>query len=449
MKFYAPHPASKGGTRARPAFIDGPEFALFLNGLPDATAFLELDGRIRLVNVAFERLLATGRAGLLGTDLTRHGRNGEDLLLGAATALARLQRFEGRGAIAGQPNTRAMLQVLRSGEGTPYGALLVLTPPERGTAPLGGTFRFLTEQNPPDAGPVLSPAHASAEARALRALTQASPLLVTGETGTGKTAFIRRIAGADPDRPLVHVACTSLTEANFTAEMQGQDHAPGGRRAGLIEAASGGTLCLDHVEDLTLPLQARLLALLDADSFRPFADGGTVRLVTATVVDLSALVAKGAFRADLFHRIAAVRVTLPALRDEPDMIPALTQRIMARINLHRHPPLSLSPAFTQLLLGHDYPGNIRELENILAHAATTSGAQATAEDFTTPPRPAAMARPAGTDLRSQVQAFEEGLIADALASHRSKRSAAKALGIDVATLIRKTGRARHSTPNKE
>ncbi|MTH79749.1 sigma-54-dependent Fis family transcriptional regulator [Paracoccus aestuariivivens] len=442
MKFYSPSAPKNGNGRARPAFIDGSEFALFLNGLPNATAFLELDGRIRLVNVAFERLLSISRAGLLGTDLTRYGRTGDDLLQGVATALTRLQRFEGRGKVAGQANVSGMLSILRSAEGTPYGALLVLTPADLATGNSGGTFRFLAEERAAiGSDHVASPAHTDAERRARKALAEGFPLLVAGETGTGKTAFIRRLAGSASDRPLVHVICGSLTEANFTTEMLGQD-GPTGRRQGLVEAASKGTLFLDHIDDLAPALQARLLAVLENAP-----ELGGARLVSAASCDLGALVAKGGFRADLFYRIAAVKVTLPSLRDEPDMISALTDGLLARINRRRSPALSLSPAFRQQLLNYDFPGNIRELENILAHASASAERQATSEDFVTPP--GLPIQPSDGDLRSQVQSFEDAVIREALSHHKSKRSAAKALGIDVATLIRKTGRSRTTNTDKE
>lgn len=461
MKFYPAQRADRPGTfRSRPVFLDDPGFALFLNALPDAVALVERDGRIRMVNLAFERLVAASRADLLGTELSRLARSCGEIMRDTAAALARLQRHQGEFITPSGKPASLGLTLLRSGDGPPYAGLLVLREQAAGGAER--EFRFATAKA--GAGDlVFEGEYKVVRDQARKALAAGLATLVLGETGTGKTALISHLLGNDPTFPLVHVPCRQLTEQNFDRDMFGGLPAPGAEAwsRGYLAQAEGGTLFLDGVDDLSPALQARVLAMLEAPgawrgpapAVRPLAlalVATSSRPLDATGPDLPP------FRADLRFRLSGATLHLPALRDEPVLREAVMQRLLSRLNARRDRPLSLSPSFLARMRAHDFPGNIRELENIVGQAGVLAETTATAEHFTaqsSPPDPAHYLRGpgaehTGTSLKEQVQSFEDWVIASALALHRSKRSAARALGIDVATLIRKTSRNLYP-PNKE
>lgn len=464
MKFYPASPAERpGSARARPAFVDDPAFVQFLNALPVAAALVERDGRIRLVNLGFERLMATSRADLVGTDLSRLQRQAGEGLREAVIALSRLQRYRGEIVTPAMSRATLTLSILRAGDGPPYGGLLVVQPQGDAAPPgrAGAGFR-LAAAAPGGADLVFEGEYATLRQRARRAVEAGMALLLSGETGTGKTTLVQALFGADPQRPLVHVACRHLTERNFDHEMFGigAHGGAGPGDGGHAGRADGGILFLDGVDELAPPLQARLLAFLEAP-FLPAAPGRARRRIgmslVAALTTTEGETGQPTLRDDLRHRLGAVRLHLPPLRDEPAMREALMRPILARLAAQRGRPLELSAGFLARAREYDYPGNIRELENVLGHAALVAGDQATAEHFTMavpPPDPRRFRRrqdgAARQDtLRRQVREFEEWVIGSTLAAHPSKRSAARALGIDVATLIRKTSRNDRQTDEEE
>lgn len=463
MKFYPSQRTDRPGLlRARPVFVDDPAFAQFLNALPDAVALVERDGRIRMVNLAFERLMATSRADLLGTDLSRLARNHGEIMRDTAAALARLQRYQGEFNGPSGKLVNLGLTLLRSSDGPPYAGLLVLRESAAGGSGQDKAPRFTSSKAGID-GLVLEGEYKVVAAQIQKAVAAGLSALVLGETGTGKTALITHLLGNDPQRPLVHVPCRQLTLQNFDRDMFGALPAPGTEAwsKGYIAQAKGGILFLDGVDDLSPALQARLLALLEAPgTYRglgPVAHTPNIFLVATATRSLDEPGPDAAqFRADLRFRLSGVTLRLPSLRDEPAMLEALMTRLLTGINARRDRPLSLSASFVARARAHDFPGNIRELENIIGQAGILAETLATFEHFiakSSPPDPAQFLRrpgadPTGTSLKELVQSFEEWVIASTLASHRSKRSAARALGIDVATLIRKTSRP-NFPPNKE
>ena len=220
--------------------------------------------------------------------------------------------------------------------------------------------------------------------------------------------------------------------------------APGERR---IEAAAGGTLFLDEIGEIPLSCQAKLLHFLEDGSVQSVGATQARRTDTAVIAatnhDLRARVAARAFRADLYHRIATFTLELPSLRGH-DAIAPMLELLLARANAERERPLTLSPSARRVLLKHDYPGNVRELRNILEYASIVADDVIEAEHL-----PAHMLTADGGgvehgalsvtsgSLRERVRQLEREAISDAVARHGSKREAARRLGIDVATLIRK------------
>jgi DNA-binding NtrC family response regulator len=212
---------------------------------------------------------------------------------------------------------------------------------------------------------------------------QASPadvtLLLLGETGTGKEVVARAIHRWSPrhSKPFIAVNCAALPENLLENELFG--HEKGAftgavkREPGKIEVGEGGTVFLDEIGDMPLPLQSRLLRVIQDQTF--FRVGGTqsvrtnVRFLAATNKDIRRMIKQGTFREDLYYRLAVITVTLPPLRERVDDIPALAQHFLNRaVKAGVHGPCTLSDRAIQALQQYSWPGNIRELDNVLTRA---------------------------------------------------------------------------------
>ncbi|MEW5783367.1 MAG: sigma-54 interaction domain-containing protein [Pseudomonadota bacterium] len=201
-------------------------------------------------------------------------------------------------------------------------------------------------------------------------------VMLQGESGTGKELVAKAIHDASrrASRPFVAVDCSGLTETLFESELFG--HEKGAftgaamRRIGLVEAASGGTLFLDELGDIPLGLQVKLLRLLETGTFRRVGASdflkADVRLISATHRNLRAMVAEGRFRQDLYYRLNTFPIHLPALRERIEDVPLLAEALLARVAPGRS--LRLSEEALACLMAYDYPGNVRELRNVLERA---------------------------------------------------------------------------------
>jgi transcriptional regulator with PAS, ATPase and Fis domain len=203
------------------------------------------------------------------------------------------------------------------------------------------------------------------------------PVLLLGESGTGKELFARAVHEASPraNGPFVVVDCSGLTESLFESELFGYEkgaftgaHA---RKPGLVETARGGTLFLDEMGDVPLSMQVKLLRLIESGTFRRLGSVETqrsdFRLVAATHKPLQQMVADGRFRQDLYYRISAFPIHLPALRDRPADIPLLAHSFLQRGGSSPQPWV-IAPAAMSVLQSYPWPGNIRELRNVLDRA---------------------------------------------------------------------------------
>ena len=289
-------------------------------------------------------------------------------------------------------------------------------------------------------------------------------VLLHGESGTGKELVARAVHEASPraGHPLVVVECASLSETLFESELFGHEkgaftgaHAA---KPGLVEIASGGTLFLDEVGDIPLGMQVKLLRLLETGTYRRV--GGTelrrtdLRVVSATHRDLQRMMAEGKFREDLYYRLSTFPITLPPLRERLDDLPLLAESLLSR-GLGRR-SLRLSEAGLHCLREHDFPGNVRELRNILERAALLTDGDAI--EATHIERALAAGRPSHapvqrlTDTSESMSVVRPGDEADprpldlaekealraAVAAHRgSRRDLANKLGISLRTLYRK------------
>ncbi len=274
--------------------------------------------------------------------------------------------------------------------------------------------------------------------------------LLLGESGTGKELVAQTIhqQSAREHGPFVVVECSGLTETLFESELFGYEKGAftgaSQRKIGLVEAASGGTLFLDEVGDIPLGLQVKLLRLLETGTFRRV--GGVealradFRLVAATHRDLKAMVDAGSFRRDLYYRLSVFPIGLPALRDRREDIGLLADTLLSRLNPGR--AYSLSEAARVRLQAYDYPGNIRELRNILERAMLMADGDTLLPEHL-PPEVAGDGAPTGAsaaDAIVSLEVAERRYLQWALARHGGDRKTlASQLGISERTLYRKLG----------
>jgi transcriptional regulator with PAS, ATPase and Fis domain len=273
-------------------------------------------------------------------------------------------------------------------------------------------------------------------------------VLLLGETGTGKEMMARAIHDASEraDQPFVAVDCSGLAETLVESELFG--HEKGAftgalaRKTGLVEVAAGGTLFLDEVGDIPLGLQVKLLRLLETGMYRRV--GGieplhaSFRLIAATHRDLLRRVRDEQFRADLYYRLAAFPIRLPPLRERREDIRLLADSLLARLG--KPQPARLAPDAIECLERYDYPGNVRELRNILERASLLADGPRI-ERRHLPPEICAAACAAVRRGNPRLQEAERREFEAALAEHAgSRRELAHRLGISERTLYRKLRR---------
>jgi transcriptional regulator with PAS, ATPase and Fis domain len=202
-------------------------------------------------------------------------------------------------------------------------------------------------------------------------------VLLLGESGTGKELFARAVHEGSPRAagPFVVVDCSGLTETLFESELFGYEKGAftgaNARKPGLVETAKGGTLFLDEMGDVPLAMQVKLLRLIESGSFRRVgaieSQQADFRMVAATHKPLQQMVADGRFRQDLFYRISAFPIHLPPLRERVADIPLLVDSFLQRGSSGKH-RMSVETDAMALMQAHDWPGNIRELRNVLDRA---------------------------------------------------------------------------------
>ena len=208
-----------------------------------------------------------------------------------------------------------------------------------------------------------------------------APVCIRGPSGSGKEIVARSIhrGGARADAPFVPVNCgaipTELMESEFFGHIKGSFTGAHQDKRGLFEVAEGGTLFLDEIADLPLAMQVKLLRAIQEKTIRRVGEGSEipvdVRILSATHRGLEQEVAAGRFRQDLYYRIHVIEIAVPSLREHADDIPALTDHFLRKFGAEAGvPPPTLSPAAMAVLQQYDFPGNVRELENILERAFT-------------------------------------------------------------------------------
>ena len=298
--------------------------------------------------------------------------------------------------------------------------------------------------------------------RGERALLQGARVIITGESGVGKTEIARHLHNfvANGVDPFIAVNCAAIPESLFESELFGYEKgaftgASTEGKKGLIEVAEGGTLFLDEIGEIPLPLQAKLLSFLEEGTIMRI--GGTrprrvnVRVISATNRDLLEMSEERRFRTDLYYRLAVVTMPMKSLREVPELLDHLIDRFLTAINQRRSVPLQLSDDLRARLRAYHYPGNIRELWNLMQQISVLGDDEEelprrlmaldptkapSASNISSESQP--LLRAEGTSLREAVSEYELRIIEDAIRVHGSKRKAAAALGVDIGTISRKT-----------
>jgi transcriptional regulator with PAS, ATPase and Fis domain len=415
-----------------------PELASFLEGLPEPRIIVDSDYRVVAANRAYRESYSNGEE-VVGRRCheVSHGydrpcdESGETCPLRAARASGHVER---------------VLHVHHTPRGDEH-VQVELTPVTRQR---GQPILFVERMEPlptthasrSDTGLVgRAPAFTEMLALIARVAPTDTSVLLLGETGTGKEMVARAIHAASPraNAPFIAVDCSGFAETLFESELFGHERGAFtgalARKAGLVEAAAGGTLFLDEVGDITLGLQVKLLRLLETGAFRRV--GGIeplhadFRLIAATHRDLGRLVREERFRSDLYFRIAAFPVTLPPLRARPSDIGLLAESLLGRISQGQ--PRTLSAEALARLKAYDFPGNIRELRNILERASLLADAEQIGCEHLP-----GEARARGPGDGSTLEEVERRALAATLDAHvGNRRQLAASLGISERTLYRK------------
>jgi len=286
-----------------------------------------------------------------------------------------------------------------------------------------------------------------------------APVHIYGESGTGKELVARLIheSGARSEGPFVAVNCgaipTELMESELFGHKRGSFTGAVSDKKGLVQNAEGGTLFLDEVADLPLHMQVKLLRVVQEKTVRPIGESREetidVRILSATHKNLADLVAQGLFREDLFYRINVIEIRVPSLRERSGDIPEIAEAVLQRLGRRGNmEPPQLSPDAIAMLQDYPFPGNVRELENVLERALTLCGdglitsehiklrsvarsATATTESF---PPPAEQEATGGA-LGEKLEDMERDAIVKALEKTRyNKTAAAKLLGMSFRAL---------------
>jgi len=285
-----------------------------------------------------------------------------------------------------------------------------------------------------------------------------SPVLLSGESGTGKELLARAIRELSrrKEGPYIAVNCGAIPDTLIESELFGYRRGAftdaRQNKPGRFALAERGTLFLDEIGDLPLETQVKLLRVLEGGEYQPLGSTETlkadVRIITATNKVLFEQIKKGRFREDLYYRINVVQIDVPPLRQRREDIPLLMKHFLEKLNLKRDKTIGgLSPAAERILLDHDYPGNIRELENILEYATIVCKNYQIEPRHFPPFLLRAKEKAPHVDLDeapapgSNIEEMEKEDLLEALRAHRWNRQApADALGISRTTLWRKIRR---------
>ena len=430
-----------------PGHVCDDRFEAVINSISDGVFAVDREWRITCFNAAAERTLGVGREQALGrrcSDVFRSNICTEACALRYTMETGRPivnLPIQIRDAAGGRVPVTVSTALLRDREGHVVGGVetfrdlnLVrgwLSDLER----QGGGGRIVTADPRVKKLLEIVPTIARSE----------STVLIEGESGTGKGLLAHAIhqSSTRSEGPMVTVNCAALPETLLESELfgyrKGAFTGADRDKPGRVQAATGGTLFLDEIGDLPPSIQVKLLRLLQERRYEPLGDvksrTADVRIVAATNRKLSRMVEEGSFRQDLYYRINVIRLEMPPLRERTGDVPLLVEAILRRLSASRGKVVDgLSRAALDRILHHDFPGTVRELENILEHAyVLCEGPRIDVSDL-----PDWLQKVEAGDGIASFQALEARFIRDVLARNRWNRTeAARELGIHKTTLHRK------------
>ncbi|MDP2869575.1 sigma-54-dependent Fis family transcriptional regulator [Methyloversatilis sp.] len=351
-----------------------PELVSFIELAPEPHILFDRDYRVIAANKAYRSQFGGNRSVIGRTcyDVSHHYSVPCDRA-GEACPLARSLESEQR---------ERVLHLHQTPRGEEY-VNIELTPVRNGS---GDIAWFIEKMEPLKVARGVSDrsgliGRAPAFQRMLELVARVAPsdasVLLQGESGSGKELVAQAVHDASrrADRAFVAVDCSGLQDTLFESELFG--HEKGAftgaiaRKAGLVEAASGGTLFLDELGDIPLTMQVKLLRLLETGTYRRVGSTelmrADIRLVSATHRPLKQMIAEGRFRQDLYYRLNAFPIVVPPLRERREDLPLLVESLLARVAPGRR--LTVSPSAMRALQAHAFPGNVRELRNVLERAS--------------------------------------------------------------------------------
>ncbi|WP_431149770.1 sigma-54 interaction domain-containing protein [Acidovorax facilis] len=433
-----------------------PELAAFLEGLPEPHILFDTQYRILAANAAYRRQHSPERSvvGRHCYEVSHHfavpcDQAGETCPLAQSLLSGQRERvLHLHHTPQGEEYVNIELSPLPGPDGRPAFFVEKMEP-------------LRVAQGQPGAQGLIGRSEAFQRMLALMARVAPSraSVLLLGESGTGKELVARAIHEASPraGKPLVAVDCSSLPDTLFESELFGHERGAftgaSASKAGLVESASGGTLFLDEVGDIPLPMQVKLLRLLETGTYRRVGSTelrhADIRVVAATHRDLEQRVQDGSFREDLYYRLCTFPILLPALRERLGDVALLAPALLERVAAPRR--LAISAPALALLAVQAYPGNVRELRNLLERTALLCDgdliepdhvrqAIATGRRSTAPPASVqlpALARAPST-ATSDLKALERDVLRNTVARHTGSRAElAQHLGISERSLYRK------------
>ncbi len=429
-----------------------PELTAFLEGLPEPHILFDAQYRILAANAAYRREYSPERSvvGRCCYEVSHHfavpcDQAGESCPLAQSRASGQRER---------------VLHLHHTPHGEEYVNIELSPLP----GPHGEPAFYVEKMEPlrvargqPSAQGLIGRSEAFQRMLALvaRVAPSRASVLLLGESGTGKELVARAIHEASPRaaKPLVAVDCSSLPENLFESELFGHERGAftgaATARGGLVEAASGGTLFLDEVGDIPLPMQVKLLRLLETGTYRRVGSTelrhADIRVVSATHRDLDQMVADGRFREDLYYRLSTFPIQLPPLRERSGDVALLAPALLERVAAPRR--LRLSQAALALLGTQDFPGNVRELRNLLERTALLCDGeliepdhvrQAIATGRRPTARPGASPLPASRGTSDDLKSLERAALRETVVAHTGSRAElAQRLGISERSLYRK------------
>ncbi len=277
-----------------------------------------------------------------------------------------------------------------------------------------------------------------------------STVLIQGETGTGKELIARAIHDLGPrrEKPFIAVNCGALPDTLLESELFGYKAGAFTNavkdKPGLFAAAEGGTILLDEIGDVSPAFQVRMLRVLQERTYMPLGavkpEKTDVRVITASNKDVQSLVDSGVFRKDLYYRINVLKIQLPALKDRKNDIPMLAEHFIDKFNTLKNRDITgISADAMDMLMSHSYPGNIRELENLIEHAFILCPDHTPIESKHLPETLKTSKKDTpSASIRDRMHSLESETILDALErNHHNRLATARELNIHKSTLFRK------------